>query len=226
MLSSRILNFNRYSKSLLALLSIFFLFLIPLCSWLILKSTPEFSSTLCHYLKATFFSEPANTNRYDINWSTADDFLYNIELGNRWHSIIGFNFNEAYCEAQYFFFIMEGIFSLFLVYRCAHWPFRLLMPTQKILYVLIFYPLTGFIALVLYPFGIFNLAAQFAINNPLPHFFISIPLFLSSAIIMQKENCITPEMCNNYLFVLQWCTGWSGDPVILVNFLSCLHSSR
>ena len=46
---------------------------------------------------------------------------------------------------------------------------------------------------------IFNLAARFAINNPLPHFFISIP-FLSSAIILKKLR--SPEMCNNYLFVI------------------------
>jgi hypothetical protein len=184
---SHFLRYNRYSKSLVLLLSVILVFFIPLTTWLILQSMPEYTSTLMSVSQGYFLSEAANTNRYDIEWVTAGDYLRNMSWGIP-QSIIGFNFTEAITKWQYFFSFLDGLFSFYLLFMCAYSPFRKLIHMHKALYVFIFIPSLVSVILILYPFGIFNPGSAIRYKQcitPLLYFY---PLYLSSVITMQKKS--------------------------------------
>jgi len=184
---SRLLSFNKYSKSFVAVLSLILAFSIPLCSWLILQSQPDLTSSLMSTSRSYFLSEEANTNRDYIVWETANDFLSNMSWGLP-QSIIGFTFSEAVMKFQYLPAFIEGLFSLYLVFRCSYSPFCRLQPSQKLLYILIFIPSLISIILILYPFAIFNPGSATRYKQSISPLLYFYPLFLSSAIAIQKRK--------------------------------------
>lgn len=184
---SRLLSFNKYSKTLVSILSLILIFSIPLCSWLILQSQPDFASSFMSTSRGYFISEEANTNRYYIVWETADDFLSNMSWGLP-QSIIGFTFSEAITKIQFLPSFIEGLFSFYLVFRCSYLPLRRLQPTQKSLYILIFIPSLISIILILYPFAIFNPGSALRYKQSISPLLYFYPLFLSSAIAMQTRK--------------------------------------
>ncbi len=184
---SSLLSINKYSTGLIVTLSLILSLSIPLSSWLFLQGLPEYSSSLMSISRGYFLSEAANTNRYHIAWSNADDFLSNMSWGIP-QAIIGFTLNEALTKLQYFLSFIEGLFSLCLVFVCAYSPFRRLKPAHKSLYILIFIPSLISIVLILYPFGIFNPGSAIRYKQSITPLLYFYPLFLASAITMQKSN--------------------------------------
>lgn len=134
-----------------------------------------------------FLSYDGNTNRSNIEWSSAASFFSNMPWGIPF-SIIGFTPSEALENVKYFPAFLEGVIAfMFLIWLLIALILRAKVDLnlRSALY-LCFLPALFFMVLAHYPLGIFNPGSSIRYKQSLAPAFYFYPLFLLSLSIKNR----------------------------------------